>query len=302
VMYQANQELNLAREAQVNFKRQVQEWKNILLRGQDRADREKYTAQFDERARDVDQNLTDLATVLVKDSDEQKRVQAIHLHLIGLLAQYRRAMINYDSNDPASIFRVDRAVRGIDRQPTEELDQLAADFQKDMQDTLDKLKLDMYLSFGIIAFLSVGGILLLNIPIIRNITRGLQNTLAHQTQLMEGDLQPRSSARVKEFRIIETNLNQLGTNLQELVTSLKQAQAQINDAARQLRDGVSDVFELNQSQSAVMEETSAAIEQLSASTRSIAEAAANQRQSVQKSIQSVQKIDLDQHDLETLQE
>lgn len=39
-----------ARVMQVDFKKQVQEWKNILLRGADSTDRARYTAAFRERS------------------------------------------------------------------------------------------------------------------------------------------------------------------------------------------------------------------------------------------------------------
>src|SRR5437660_335315 len=46
-----------ARAAEVAFKVQVQEWKNILLRGHDQADHDKYLASFREHAKSVGTQL-----------------------------------------------------------------------------------------------------------------------------------------------------------------------------------------------------------------------------------------------------
>ena len=52
--------INLARSAQLNFKEQVQEWKDILLRGNDPGAFQKYSDQFTQREAAVDQDLRSL--------------------------------------------------------------------------------------------------------------------------------------------------------------------------------------------------------------------------------------------------
>jgi|GEM_PF-4079008 len=51
-----------ARELQVNFKTQVQEWKNVLLRGSDSRDYDKYLSQFNNRRKQVLDHLGWLTT------------------------------------------------------------------------------------------------------------------------------------------------------------------------------------------------------------------------------------------------
>ena len=48
-------------EANLQFKVQVQEWKNVLLRGKQPADLDKYWRQFEDRQRDVQSILGELA-------------------------------------------------------------------------------------------------------------------------------------------------------------------------------------------------------------------------------------------------
>src|SRR3954469_22029956 len=58
--------VDTARSAQVEFKIQVQEWKNILVRGSDPAQLEKYTAAFKKSSEKTNAELQKVTVVLGK--------------------------------------------------------------------------------------------------------------------------------------------------------------------------------------------------------------------------------------------
>lgn len=116
--------INCARMAQVSFKTQVQEWKNILLRGQNSADYEEYLRRFAESESRVDTELgalSGLMQTLELDPDEVKKLLAEHA---TLGRSYRAALENYRKGEVSSIVAVDRSVRGMDRKMNEEIDAL----------------------------------------------------------------------------------------------------------------------------------------------------------------------------------
>ncbi len=119
-----------ARTAQVYFKKQVQEWKDILLRGSDKAIYERHFTAFQMEIRAVRESmqtlkaLMDQLMVSVEPADK-----FLELHE-QLNRRYDEALKTYDPSDPASCFRVDRMVQGIDRDPTDRLDDLV-DFIRD---------------------------------------------------------------------------------------------------------------------------------------------------------------------------
>jgi hypothetical protein len=117
----------LARTAQMNFKYQVQEWKNILLRGSDQQDYQTYLNQFEQREAKVAEDLGRLNQLLVDVGDQpnQAQVGAIQEHMKTLGIKYREALAAFRPEDKTSTFAVDRQVRGIDREPTTRLDELA---------------------------------------------------------------------------------------------------------------------------------------------------------------------------------
>ncbi|MDQ8204512.1 methyl-accepting chemotaxis protein [Pelagicoccus sp. SDUM812003] len=117
---------DLARSAQVNFKIQVQEWKNTLLRGQDKAQFDKYWGRFGERAEQVQENLAELSKLLGTYGVPNDRVEQAKRSLAELNTAYADAISKYAQNDPEAHLKVDRMVKGIDRAPTADIDSIVA--------------------------------------------------------------------------------------------------------------------------------------------------------------------------------
>jgi len=116
---------DLARATQVDFKLQVQEWKNLLLRSRTAADLEQLTATFSAQENVVDEQLRELAAapgLATQLRSELEEIRQEHARLHGL---YHAALANYVPGDPQTIFAVDAQVRGIDRSLNQRIDALA---------------------------------------------------------------------------------------------------------------------------------------------------------------------------------
>ena len=128
------------REAQINFKIQVQEWKNVLLRGTDRADFERYFSQFESREARVRDNLRDLKAFTGEALPGMRdRIRALLETHRSLGTAYREALAAFDPDDPTSYRIVDRRVRGIDRAPQRRLEAVTAL----VDETMDRLLADV---------------------------------------------------------------------------------------------------------------------------------------------------------------
>ena len=114
---EAHEATRLALEAQVHFKKQVQEWKNILLRGANDADLADYRGRFTRESKQVTALTGALLDVLPLNSRPRRTAQAFANAHAALQDQYAQGLSQFleDRRDP---FRVDAAVRGIDREPT----------------------------------------------------------------------------------------------------------------------------------------------------------------------------------------
>ncbi|MCS6985172.1 MAG: SpoIIE family protein phosphatase [Leptospiraceae bacterium] len=126
--------VDTARSAQVAFKKQVQEWKNTLLRAHDPELRQKYWSQFEKEEKNVLKYLEELRYYFQKLNLEVAVVdRAIEEH-IALGEKYREKVRFLKTGIFATTFMVDASVRGIDRSATDYIDQLV----KLMEDTQNK--------------------------------------------------------------------------------------------------------------------------------------------------------------------
>jgi len=123
----ADQIVTTSLSAQLHFKKQVQEWKNVLLRGYEPELYERYLDQFYDEERNTRNALETLLPLLDEDSAIKNTTQAFYQAHRELGSQYREALSSYHqvTNNP-HIF-VDKLVRGIDRKPTDLLDQVVND-------------------------------------------------------------------------------------------------------------------------------------------------------------------------------
>lgn len=111
------------------FKTQVQEWKNILLRGRDPADFDRYRAGFEAEETIVRKGLASLVDSPLETDSRTGQLPVDPASLLKkherLARTYRDALSAHDTAAPDSPFKTDAAVRGVDRELSDDLDRLA---------------------------------------------------------------------------------------------------------------------------------------------------------------------------------
>ena len=112
----ANEALLVASSATLSqFKTQVQEWKNILIRGNDQAEHDKYLKQFGEAEARTAASLTLLEKQLGSiGGNTELATKALNEHR-ALGTKYREALKQYKPEDPTAGKQVDALVKGMDR-------------------------------------------------------------------------------------------------------------------------------------------------------------------------------------------
>ena len=124
---------SLARSAQVQFKTEIQEWKDILLRGENPADFAHYQAAMRSRGEQVEQLLGQLQGQLHGQLQGQMQGNALAQSLQArhrtLANRYQQALAGSSSLPLAKAIRIDKDLRGIDRALASDLDTLVAQLE-----------------------------------------------------------------------------------------------------------------------------------------------------------------------------
>ena len=122
---------------EVSFKTQVQEWKNILLRGHKSADLEKYRAQFFKRDESVSAAALDLIARTEKP-ETRAQLEKFLLEHKKLGDDYRSALDIFLNSGNKSHYQADSAVRGKDRLPAKTLQLLSKELVNDLDVLLEQ--------------------------------------------------------------------------------------------------------------------------------------------------------------------
>lgn len=118
-----------AREIQVAFKKQVQEWKNVLLRGHDPNELEKYRTAFHREETAVRQAAADLRKTVTHPEVQTMLDEFMQTHK-KMAASYATAMQAFAASEGKHPAVADKMVKGQDRAPTDLIDKIVEHLQQ----------------------------------------------------------------------------------------------------------------------------------------------------------------------------
>jgi len=244
-------EQGLAREMQVLFKKQVQEWKNILLRGAVPRDRARYVAAFRED-RAMVLALSDSLAARVQDTLTLAELRRFRAAYATLDAAYVQALQRFESAEGRNPFAVDSMVRGQDRDPTDRIDAIVAQLGTVVSEAVQAsdeavARQRQNALLGAVALLA----LLLAIPPIvgRTIVTPLRRMQVATAEIAAGnlstDLAHRSADELGEladsFRRMSAALRGLLGDVRGGAVRVSQTAASLNGSAQELNDSMLEV-------------------------------------------------------------
>jgi methyl-accepting chemotaxis protein len=248
----------------LDFKLQVQEWKNTLLRGADAKQLDKYWGQFVKAESDVAARAHKLHAAL-----EDGEAKALLGRFVAAHAQmgegYRRGLEAYKAA-AANPTAGDKAVAGIDREPAALLvgaiDKVAA-----RTDDLEEGAVAdgrRALVAGLVLMLLAGAAsVLAGVIAARRVTAALQQATGVARAAAAGDLTTRIDARGSdEIAQLLLALREMQGALARVVTTVRQNAESVATAGAQIASGNSDLSVRTEQQASALEETAASMEQL----------------------------------------
>ncbi|MFJ4142186.1 methyl-accepting chemotaxis protein [Pseudomonas sp. NPDC089734] len=274
----------LVDEANLQFKVQVQEWKNVLLRGKTPAERDKFWAQFEEQERKVQSTLGQLADMKGTDASLKSQVQALQQEHRTLGSAYRtgrEAFIAAGGEASAG----DMAVKGVDRPTSEQMATLVDQLHKssDAQSIAISNAADRTILIGATVMLSSAllvGLLALWM-INRNLITPIRMLIDYVAQLSEGKFAARVDVkRQDELGRLAVAANTLRDFLAETFNRLKRsttdldtAGSELNAIAALMAEGTHEQFERTDQVATAMTEMSATAQEVARHAADAAHAA-----------------------------
>jgi methyl-accepting chemotaxis protein-1 (serine sensor receptor) len=247
------QAVDAARSAQVQFKIQVQEWKNTLLRGKDPAAFTKYRQAFIDESAATQKQLSSLEALMPRIGMDAGAVRKARQAHVELLDRYLEALKLYASDDPAAVGRVDAQVKGVDRLPTKMIDDIVTAVLEQSRKKRDAVNADSLSDFQqarVLLLLSISLSLLLGLAITWTLVRSIVRPLGEAVQIAQtvaaGDLRSQVVIRGKdETAQLLRSLKEMNDNLAGIVSEVRGGTGAITVAATQIASGNRDLSEVS---------------------------------------------------------
>jgi methyl-accepting chemotaxis protein len=220
-----------ARVMQVTFKKEVQEWKDILLRGDNPDDLKKYRKNFFEMEAEVRQHAEDLKP-LVKDPAARDLLSKFLIAHEELGRGYRAALDEYTKGNGHDFKTADRMVRGQDRPPTDLIDQIVKALEqrvKDVRKEQQEAVVTERWVIGASAAAALVCVLFAGFVIVRSITRPLRQTMGVLEQVARGDLTSQLDVAGSD------EVARMGHGLNQAIDALRKAAEQERQQAERER-------------------------------------------------------------------
>src|SRR5512140_3833019 len=261
------------KEADVAFKTQVQEWKNVLLRGYDAADYDKYLASFTKEHKAVQEHLRTVKPIMAQLLLDTSAVDELAREHDALLPKYLEALKSYDRSKADAAHIVDKIVKGMDRKTTDHMDRLSELIGKEgerravatREDAKEKYSSARSISIVAVSVAVLIGIVV-SVIIVRGITGPLRSAVDVANLVAKGELtvtiQNKSRDEVgtllEALREMTQRLSQVVGDVRASADSLSSASEEVSATAQAMNQGASE-------QAASVEETSASVEEMTGS-------------------------------------
>lgn len=268
----------LAAQMLVDFKTQVQEWKNTLLRGKDAKQLDKYWSAFQKLEGDVTASASKLHAAL-PEGEARMLVDKFAQAHVTMGAGYRKGFEAFKAANFESAAG-DAAVKGMDREPAELIEKVsdkivansatavAAAHEGSQRATL----ISLGLMLAVCAFGAVSAWL-----ITRSLLRQLGGEPAYATllaqRISEGDLTVQVQTRSGDTRSLLAAMKVMRDSLAHVVGNVLQSSDSIATGSAQIATGNADLSQRTEEQASNLQQTAASMEQLTSTVKQNSETA-----------------------------
>lgn len=259
--------------AHVRFKIQVQEGKNILIRGNDAERFNKYLKQFNAESDQVQGLLAsaiERARSLGKSTEKLAEVRNAHA---DLKLAYLNGLKAFDAADPLTGKKVDKLVSGIDRAASGGMEEIATETEQRFAELIKITKQEMqqgYESsrrvFALIMLVSAAIVVGLMVFVFLDLFRLLGAEPAYAAQVLDevanGNLGVHIQIKPKDTESLISRVESMRKKLSEVIQEVRSAAEELASASEQVSATAQSLSQGASLQASSVEQVSASIEQI----------------------------------------
>lgn len=278
----------LALEAQdilSDFKTQVQEWKNVLIRGSDDRQREKYWRQFRDQEAEIQRELEQIIPI-IGDPEAQRlmeRFQNAHEQMGSAYREGFQAFVNSGFDPEAG----DQAVSGIDREPARLIAEASTLIRErgltEAEDLDQSVTSNTWWVGGALLATVILGTLTCLLVLVKAVVRPTQQMVGQLHTLSEGDLsQPVTLQRADELGRLAEAARSLHEFLANTGKLMRENAQQLRETGDSIRTNADQVSEHSDQAHQRIDQIATAMNEMSATAQDVARHAAEVASQVQE--------------------
>lgn len=264
------QTIDQTRKLETAFKTQVQEWKNVLLRGTDQEKFDKHWGRVQKQAIEIDKTILDLSARFEEDGLNTDNIAQLRISYKDMISKYTLALESYNPNDFTSAQTVDNLVSGIDRGPAKLIDQAITTYSEYLFEHMDtamvKEALIILITLTVLSIIAISFSMFNSrniIQSIKTINEGIfnlsENNLVHKIKIENKD----------ELGDSALKLNAFGDSLTEQLNNITKAADSMREASQDLSSRSGDMSNFSNQQKDAISQIVAAIEETSSTIHEI---------------------------------
>lgn len=259
------------RVLQVTLKKQVQAWKDILIRGKDDTALAQYDMEFHALARQVEGECVQVDG-RIGDAETRSGLRTFRAEHEVLDSQYESALSGYKVTRDASA--ADAAMKGKDRAPTDSLDKvvdrLTTLSESVLAEEVVKLRREQNILFGVLCllWLTLGG---LCVRFARSLGKRMELGVGFVRRIAEGDLTAEASEMGREDELGELTgaMVQMRDRLRQMVGEIQSVADTLERESGSVSSASTEIAAAAREQRGQSEQVAAALEEMIASAREV---------------------------------
>ena len=268
-------------EISTHFATAIQEWKNVLLRGKEPKDMDKYWAAHQKEMAEVNTQI-DVLDKLIGDSPSMHALTTtLRKQIQEAQDGYKAAFEAYKASDH-NFAAGDSAARGKDRAAAATLLELQKALSQAEAETSEAAasgaRAASRIAIGVMLVVTVVSVAA-GLWLTRQIITPLQTAVNVADRVAHGDLTtPIAPAGEDELADLMKSLETMQTSLVRLVNEVRQGSESVANASSEIAQGNNDLSSRTEQQASALEETASSMEELSSA---VSHSADNARQANQ---------------------